>query len=50
MSLRKNSVQIGSASEVPISIPKTSRRPSVFTPTAMITATDTIRPPRRTLR
>ena len=50
VSLRRNSVQIGSASEVPISIPKTSRRPSVLTPTAMMAATDTIRPPRRTLR
>jgi hypothetical protein len=50
VSLRRNSVQIGSASDVPISRPRTSRRPSVFTPMAMMTATDTIRPPRRTLR
>jgi len=50
VSLRRNSVQIGSASEVPMSKPKTSRRPSVFTPMAMMTATETIRPPRRTLR
>lgn len=50
VSLRWNSVQIGSASEVPISRPRTSRRPSVFTPMAMITATETIRPPRRTFR
>lgn len=47
---RGNSVQIGSASDVPISRPRTSRRPSVLTPMAMIAATDTIRPPRRTLR
>ena len=46
VSLRKNSVQIGSAAEVPTSIPKTSRRPSVLTPTAMMAATETIRPPR----
>ena len=31
-------------------MPSTSRRPSVLTPTAMMTATDTMRPPRRTLR
>ena len=47
---RRNSVQIGSASDVPISRPRTSRRPSVLTPMAMMTATETIRPPRRTLR
>jgi len=40
VNLRKNSVQIGSASDVPISRPRTSRRPSVFTPMAMMTATD----------
>ena len=50
VSLRRNSVQIGSASDVPISRPRTSRRPSVLTPMAMMTATETIRPPRRTLR
>ena len=50
VSLRRNSVQIGSASEVPISSPGTSRRQSVLTATAMMVATDTIRPPRRTLR
>ena len=50
VSLRRNSVQIGSASEVPISMPRTSRRPSALTPTAMMTATETMRPPRRTLR
>jgi hypothetical protein len=42
VSLRRNSVQIGSASEVPISMPSTSRRPSKLTPTAMMTATETI--------
>ncbi len=46
--LRRNSVQIGSASEVPISIPSTSRLPSSLTPTAMMTATETMRPPWRT--
>ncbi len=40
----------GSASEAPIAMPSASRRPSVFTPTAIVTATDTIRPPWRTLR
>lgn len=44
VSLRRNSVQIGSASEMPIYIPRTSRRPSV------LTATETTRPPQRTLR
>src|SRR5262245_36837734 len=34
ISLRRNSVQIGSASDVPTSMPSTSRRPSVLTPTA----------------
>jgi hypothetical protein len=47
---RGNSVQIGSASDVPISRPRTSLRPSVFTPTAIMTATEPMRPPRRTLR
>lgn len=32
-----------------IAMPSTSRRPSPLTPTAMMTATDTIRPARRTL-
>lgn len=40
VSLRRNSVQIGSASEVPVSKPGTSRRPSVFTPMAGMTATE----------
>jgi hypothetical protein len=48
--LAQNSVQIASASDVPISMPSTSRRPSVLTPTAMMTATETMRPPRRTFR
>ncbi|ETX13466.1 hypothetical protein OCH239_10140 [Roseivivax halodurans JCM 10272] len=42
---RRNSVQNGSASEGPMAIPSTSRRPSVFTPTAMVTATDTMQRP-----
>ena len=45
VSLRRNSVQNGSASEAPISMPSTSRRPSQLTPTAMMTATETMRPP-----
>ncbi len=44
---RRNSVQKFSASEAPIVMPSTSRRPSVLTPTAMITATETPGPPRR---
>ena len=44
VSLRRNSVQKVSASEGPISMPSTSRRPSVLTPTATITATETMRP------
>jgi hypothetical protein len=36
VSLRRNSIQIGSAPEVPISKPSTSRRPSVLTPMGMI--------------
>jgi hypothetical protein len=49
-SLRRNSTQNGSASEGPMSMPRTPRRPSVLTPTAMITATETMRPFRRTFR
>jgi hypothetical protein len=41
---------IRSASKVPISKPETSRLPSVFTPMAVITATETIRPPHQTSR
>jgi hypothetical protein len=47
-SLRRNSIQKVSASEQPISTPSTSRRPSELTPTAMITATETMRWLRRT--
>ena len=43
-SLRRNSVQNVSASEGPMSMPSTSRRPSLLTPTATITATETMRP------
>ena len=43
VSLRRNPVQIGSASEAPISRPGTSRRPSALTPMAMMTATATVR-------
>ena len=47
LNFRRNSLQIGAASEVPTSSPGTSRRPSVSTPmavaVAMITATDTVR-------
>ena len=42
-SLRRNSVQKVSASEGPTSMPSTSRRPSSLTPTAMITAFETMR-------
>ncbi len=42
-SLRRNSVQKVSASDGPMSRPSTSRRPSVLTPTATMTATETIR-------
>src|SRR6266851_1848458 len=48
-SFRKNSVQKVSASDGPISMSSTSRRPSLLTPTATITATETIRPLSRTL-
>jgi hypothetical protein len=47
-SLRRNAVQNVSASEGPMSIPSISRRPSLLTPTATITATDTMRPFWRT--
>lgn len=49
-SLRKNATQRGSAFEGPTSMPSNSRRPSMFTPTAKITATETIRPFCRILR
>jgi hypothetical protein len=48
--LRRKSVQKVSASDAPIAMPSTSRRPSLLTPTAMVTATETIRPACRTLR
>ena len=48
LSLRRNSTQNVSASEAPIAMPRTSRRPSVLTATAMVTATETIRPASRT--
>ena len=48
--LRRKSVQNVSASEVPIAMPSTSRLPSAFTPTAMVTATETMRPAWRTFR
>src|SRR3712207_7118164 len=44
---RRNAVQNGSASEAPVAIPNTSRRPSVFTPTAIMTAVETMRPASR---
>jgi hypothetical protein len=47
-SLRRNAVQNVSASEGPMSMPRTSRRPSLLTPTPTITATETIRPFWRT--
>ena len=50
VSLRRKPVQIGSASDVPISMPSTSRLPSALTPVAMMTATETMRPPRWTFK
>ena len=47
VSERRNSVQKGSASEAPTFMPSTSRTPSVLTRTAIITATETIRPASR---
>jgi hypothetical protein len=47
--LRRNAVQNGSASLGPVAMPSTSRRPSPFTATAIIVATDTILPACRTL-
>jgi hypothetical protein len=47
VSERRKFVQNGSASEAPILIPRTSRWPSVFTATAIIAATETIRPASR---
>jgi hypothetical protein len=42
--------QNGSASDGPIPSPTISRRPSVETATAIIAATETMRPPSRTFR
>jgi hypothetical protein len=42
--LRRNAAQNVSASEGPISSPRISRRPSLLTPTATITATEMMRP------
>lgn len=42
VSFLRNSVQKGSASEAPMSMPRTLPRPSLLTPTAMIAATETI--------
>ncbi|EWY35981.1 hypothetical protein N825_32010 [Skermanella stibiiresistens SB22] len=44
LSLRGKSSQKVSASEQPISMPSTSRLPSVFTATAMVTVAETMRP------
>ena len=46
----RNALQKVSASDGPMCSPTISRRPSVFTATATIAATETIRPPSRTLR
>jgi hypothetical protein len=40
LSRRRNSTQKVAASEAPIGMPSTSRRPSVLTATAMVTATE----------
>jgi len=48
VSFLRKVVQKGSASDGPISSPRTSRRPSLLTPTATITATETMRPAWRT--
>src|SRR5438105_4942098 len=47
--LRRNSTQNGSASLWPTVMPSTSRRPSVLTPTATMTATETMWWARRAL-
>jgi hypothetical protein len=48
LSRRRNSTQKVSAFEAPIAMPSTSRRPSLLTATAMVTATETMRPASRT--
>ena len=45
---RRNSVQKVSASDAPIAMPRTSRRPWSLTATATVTATETMRPVWRT--
>ena len=47
---RRNPSQKIAASYGPSPNPRISRRPSVFTPVAMIAATDTMRPFSRTFR
>lgn len=49
-SARRKLVQNGSASEGPMCRPTISLFPSVLTATAIIAATDTMRPPSRTFR
>ena len=46
----KKADQNGSASEGPMPSPMISRRPSLETAMAIIAATETMRPPSRTLR
>ena len=48
VSERRNSVQKVSASDAPIAMPSTSRRPWSLTATATVTATGTMRPASRT--
>jgi hypothetical protein len=48
--LLRKSVQNGSASEAPTCMPRTSRRPSVLAPMAIMAATETMRPFSRTFR
>ena len=48
VSFLRNAVQKVSASEASMSMPSTSRLPFELTPTAVITATETMRPPCRT--
>src|SRR3954447_7661013 len=43
----RSHAQNPSASESAVATPSTSRRPSVFTPTAIIVAIETMRPPSR---
>ncbi len=48
VSERRNLVQNSSASDGPVAMPITSRRPSVFAATAIIVAMETTLPPSRT--